>query len=70
MSKVKWIIQDHVKHAAPDFNCSLPENEGGACVAEARMETGQNEANEDIRRGRVKRFDSPDDMIASLEQPW
>ena len=58
-----------------DFNAPLAENDGGVCVMTDHItkkvaEAGQNEADADIRSGRVKTFDNPDDLIASLKQPW
>lgn len=57
-----------------DFNAPLMENDGGVCIAEetcsAVAQAAQGDADEDIRAGRVKRFDDPDDLIASLKQPW
>ncbi len=61
--------------ASSDFNAPLPENDGGVGVlAEPAVKSvanaGSNEADDDIRAGRVKSFDNPDDLIASLKQPW
>lgn len=81
MGSIKWIIPKRHRDQEitsksdrqnSDFNAPLPENDGGVCVLEATAKSiaGQNEADTDIRAGRVKEFDNPDDMIASLKQPW
>jgi hypothetical protein len=85
---IKWIIpkrreeeivarkeRDIEVSSFSDFNAPiLPENDGGVCIADARVQSAEaidrREADEDIRAGRVKTFDNPDDMIASLKQPW
>jgi hypothetical protein len=78
---MKWMFpknRNQLSDASPsvDFNSALPENDGdgGVCIAESRVkvqiEPGKNEADDDIRHGRVKTFDNPEDLIASLKQPW
>ena len=77
---MKWIIpkchrQNDVTPST-DFNSPLPENDGDGtvCVADPvvknQIECGKNEADEDIRNDRVKTFDDPDDMLASLKMQW
>lgn len=74
---MKWIIPKRRGEEiaaqdtrSDDFNGPLLENGGGECVVETPVEVGRKEADEDIRQGRVKKFDNPDDMIESLNQPW
>lgn len=64
------------------FNVPLAGNDGGVSVIDLPCKTlaspgqreiapsGQYDADEDIRAGRVKQFDNPEDMIASLKEPW
>lgn len=57
-----------------DFNAPLGENDGRPCLVEVlenkAVQASCSDADDDIRAGRVKQFDNPDDMIASLKQPW
>jgi hypothetical protein len=81
--RIRWIIPQKRDQAiqtdteavtSADFNAPLAENDGGTCVIEApcrtRAQAAHSEADDDIQAGRIKRFDNPDDMIASLKQPW
>jgi hypothetical protein len=74
--KMKWCIprrreqpltprgDAHTDSSTADFNGPLPENGGEVCIADG------NEADDDIREGKVKTFSNPEDMIKSLNRPW
>lgn len=78
MARIKWLFPKPAREreftqneSGYEFNSTLPENDGSVCVeAPPQCTIGENEADDDIRAGRVKKFEGPDEMIASLKKPW
>ena len=68
--QAKEIPSDPEPTTLADSTSPPAENNGRICIATKVAEAGNNEADADILANRVKRFDNPDDMIASLKQPW
>jgi hypothetical protein len=70
----EFTTQGELESSSADFNSPLADNDGGVCVAEQQIATcenaGQHEADDDIRKGQVKTFDSIDALIEGLKQSW
>jgi hypothetical protein len=58
-----------------DFNAPLSGNDADVCLMEptcnvASATSPLSTADDDILAGRIKKFDDPDELIASLKRPW